>query len=156
MFTWHLLLTLAWGAVNGEFSAANLAVGFALSYVLLAVLERAGIAERGYISRVPIVVRFLGFFLWELYMANVSVAKAVLRPTLAIRPGVVAVPLKATTDLEITLLSCLITLTPGTLALDVSDDRSTLYVHALDVGDLDAFRRAITDGFEHRVLELLR
>ena len=156
MFTWHLLLTLAWSAVNGEFSAANLFVGFVLSYVLLAVLERAGIAEPDYISRVPVVIRFLGFFLWELYMANVSVAKAVLRPTLTIRPGVVAVPLRATTDLEITLLSCLITLTPGTLALDVSDDRSTLYVHALDVGDLDAFRRSITDGFERRVLELLR
>ena len=156
MFTWHLLLTLAWSAVNGEFSAANLFVGFVLSYVLLAVLERAGIAEPDYISRVPIVIRFLGFFLWELYMANISVAKAVLRPTLTIRPGVVAVPLKASTDLEITLLACLITLTPGTLALDVSDDRSTLYVHALDVGDLEAFRRAITDGFERRVLELLR
>lgn len=156
MFTWHLLLTLAWGAVNGEFSAANLFVGFVLSYVLLSVLDHAGIAEPNYIPRVLNVIRFLGFFLWELYLANVTVAKAVLRPTLTIRPGVVAVPLKATTDLEITLLSCLITLTPGTLALDVSDDRSTLYVHALDVGDLDAFRRAITEGFERRVLELLR
>lgn len=156
MFAWHLLLTLAWGAVNGEFTAANFVVGFGLSYVLLAVLERAGVNAPHYTTRVPIVIRFLAFFLWELFMANVRVAQAVVRPTLDITPGVVAVPLTATTDLEITLLSCLVTLTPGTLALDVSDDRSTLYVHALDVRDADDLRRSITNGFERRVLELLR
>jgi multicomponent Na+:H+ antiporter subunit E len=156
MFTWHVLLTLAWAAVNGEFSVVNLLVGFALSYVVIAVLERAEITGPGYTSRVPVVIRFAGFFLWELFMANIRVAQEVLRPRVTIRPGVVAVPLTVTTDLEITLLSCLITLTPGTLALDVSDDRSTLYVHALDVMDPEAFRRSIVDGFERRVLELLR
>jgi multicomponent Na+:H+ antiporter subunit E len=156
MFTWHVLLTLAWAAVNGEFSVVNLLVGFALSYVVIAVLERAEITGPGYTTRVPVVIRFAGFFLWELFMANISVAQEVLRPRVSIRPGVVAVPLTVTTDLEITLLSCLITLTPGTLALDVSDDRSTLYVHALDVVDPEAFRRSIVDGFERRVLELLR
>jgi multicomponent Na+:H+ antiporter subunit E len=156
MFTWHVLLTLAWAAVNGEFSVVNLIVGFGLAYVVIAVLERAGITAPGYTTRVPIVIRFAGFFLWELFMANVRVAQEVLRPRMTIAPGVVAVPLTATTDLEITLLSCLITLTPGTLALDVSDDRSTLFVHALDVDDPDQFRRSIVDGFERRVLELLR
>jgi len=156
MFTWHLLLTLTWGAVNGELSAANLVVGFVLSWVLLAILESADVTSAGYTSRIIVVVRFLGFFLWELFLANVTVARSVVRPRLDIRPGVVAVPLTVTTDLEITLLACLITLTPGTLALDVADDRSTLFVHALDVEDADAFRRSITDGFERRVLELLR
>lgn len=156
MFTWHLLLTLAWGAVNGEFSAANLVVGFGLSFLLLAILEGAGLASESYSSRLVVVARFLGFFLWELFLSNVSVAQEVIRPRLRIRPGVVAVPLTASTDLEITLLACLITLTPGTLALDVSDDRSTLFVHALDIDDIDAFRRGITEGFERRVLELLR
>lgn len=156
MFTWHLLLTLAWSAVNGEFSVANFVVGFGLSYLVLAVLGRADITDPGYIRRVPVVIRFVGFFLWELFMANVAVAKEVVRPRIGIRPGVVAVPLTASTDLEITVLSCLITLTPGTLALDVSDDRSTLFIHALDVDDADAFRRSIVDGFERRVLELLR
>ena len=156
MFTWHVLLTLAWAAVNGEFSVVNLVVGFGLAYVVIAVLERAGITGPGYTTRVPIVIRFTGFFLWELFMANVRVAQEVLRPRMTITPGVVAVPLTATTDLEITLLSCLITLTPGTLALDVSDDSSTLFVHALDVADPDELRRSIVDGFERRVLELLR
>lgn len=73
-------------------------------------------------------------------------------------PGVVAIPLDARTDLEITLLANLITLTPGSVALDLSEDRSVLYVHAMyiDGGDVEAYRRSIKEGLERRVLELLR
>ncbi len=61
-----------------------------------------------------------------------------------------------TSDVEITLLANLVTLTPGTLSLDVSEDRSTLFVHAMFVDDPDVLRREIKHGFERRVLELLR
>jgi multicomponent Na+:H+ antiporter subunit E len=72
------------------------------------------------------------------------------------RPGVVAVPLDARTDAEITLLANLITLTPGTLSLDVSADRSFLYVHAMYVDDVNDVKRQIKDGFERRLLEVMR
>jgi multicomponent Na+:H+ antiporter subunit E len=74
------------------------------------------------------------------------------------RPGIIAIPLDARTDLEITLLANLITLTPGTLSLDVSADRRVLYIHVMyiDNDDIEAVRRNIKDGFERRVLEGLR
>jgi multicomponent Na+:H+ antiporter subunit E len=74
------------------------------------------------------------------------------------RPGVIAIPLNARTDVEITLLANLITLTPGTLSLDVSADRSVLYIHVMyiDNDDIDAVRRKIKEGFERRILEVLR
>ena len=68
----------------------------------------------------------------------------------------VGVPLDATTDAEIALLANLVTLTPGTLSLDVSADRRVLYVHGMFVDDPDELRRAVKQGFERRVLELLR
>ena len=73
-------------------------------------------------------------------------------------PGVVAIPLDARTDVEITLLANLITLTPGSVSLDLSEDRRVLYVHAMYIvgGDVDAYRRAVKEGLERRVLELLR
>jgi multicomponent Na+:H+ antiporter subunit E len=73
-------------------------------------------------------------------------------------PGVVAIPLDARTDAEIALLANLITLTPGSVTLDVSEDRSVLYVHAMyiDGGDVEAYRRSVKEGLERRVLELLR
>jgi multicomponent Na+:H+ antiporter subunit E len=73
-------------------------------------------------------------------------------------PGVVAIPLDARTDAEIVLLANLITLTPGSVSLDLSEDRRVLYVHAMyiDGGDVEAYRRAVKEGLERRVLELLR
>jgi multicomponent Na+:H+ antiporter subunit E len=72
------------------------------------------------------------------------------------RPGVIAIPLAAKTDLEITLLANLVSLTPGTLSLDVSDDKSVLYIHAMFVDDPDELRHEIKAGFERRVIEVLR
>jgi multicomponent Na+:H+ antiporter subunit E len=80
----------------------------------------------------------------------------VVTPGFHMRPAVVAVPLDVETDLEITLLANLITVTPGSFSLDVSDDRKVLYVHAMYVDDPDEYRREIKEGFERRVLELLR
>ena len=73
-------------------------------------------------------------------------------------PGVVAIPLDARTDAEIALLANLITLTPGSVTLDLSEDRRTLYVHAMyiDGGDVAAYVRSVKEGLERRVLELLR
>ncbi len=75
-----------------------------------------------------------------------------------VSPGVVAIPLDARTDAEITLLANLITLTPGSVSLDLSEDRRLLYVHAMyiDGGDIETYRRSVKEGLERRVLELLR
>ena len=84
--------------------------------------------------------------------------RAPLAPASYVCPGVVAIPLDARTDAEITLLANLITLTPGSVSLDLSEDKRILYVHAMyiDGGDVEAYRRSIKEGLERRVLELLR
>jgi multicomponent Na+:H+ antiporter subunit E len=84
--------------------------------------------------------------------------RAPLTPVSYVFPGVVAIPLDARTDAEITLLANLITLTPGSVSLDISEDRRVLYVHAMyiDGGDVEAYRRSVKEGLERRVLELLR
>jgi multicomponent Na+:H+ antiporter subunit E len=72
-------------------------------------------------------------------------------------PGVVGLPLRARTDAEITTLANLISLTPGTLSLDVSPDRRVLYVHAMDLEEgPEALRADIRNTLESRVLMLLR
>lgn len=72
------------------------------------------------------------------------------------KPGIVKVPLDAKSDIEITLLANLISLTPGTLSLDVSNDRKVLYVHAMYISDKEKFINDIKQGFERRLLEILR
>jgi multicomponent Na+:H+ antiporter subunit E len=107
------------------------------------------------VSRIPVkigrVLGLAGFFLWELLVANVRVAADVLRPRTSIRPAVVAIPLDITSDAEILLLSALINITPGSVTIDLSEDRRTLYVHVMHIQDADTSRREIKTGFEYRV-----
>lgn len=155
MLLWNILLALTWCALMGEISLANLFVGFLLGYGVLWA-ARPVVGSRGYQARVPRVVAFILYFLWQLVAANLRLAVNVLSATEKMKPGVVAVPLEARTDAEIVMLANLITLTPGTLSLDVSTDRRVLYIHGVDLADPEAFRREIKDGLERRLLELLR
>ncbi|HEU4594681.1 MAG TPA: Na+/H+ antiporter subunit E [Pyrinomonadaceae bacterium] len=154
-FLLNILLALAWEAMNGEFTFENFAVGFALGFVILFFAQRVT-GETVYARRVWRVLGLLVFFVKELIIANVRVAYDVLTPGYQMRPGVLAVPLDAETDEEIMLLASLTSLTPGTLNLDVSADRRTLYIHAMYADDPAAVKRSIKEGFERRVLGVLR
>ena len=95
-------------------------------------------------------LRLAAFFAWELLLANFRVAADVLRGN-RMEPAVVAIPLDVTSDGEILLLSMLINITPGSVTIDLSDDRRTLYVHVMHMKSAAETRREIKDGFERRV-----
>ena len=98
--------------------------------------------------------RLLFFFIYELLLANVVVARTVLARRLEIRPGIIAYATELRSPMAVTWLANLITLTPGTLTLYVSDDHSTLYVHTLNVDDPAAVVNSIRRAFERNLLEL--
>lgn len=156
VFLWNILLAATWAVATGMFSLGNLTVGFVLGYFILLFARRA-IGPSNYFAKVPRVVGFFFFYVGQLILANLRVAYDVITPTHYMRPGVIAVPLDVETDAELTLLANLITLTPGTLSLDLSPDRKTLYVHTMYI-DEDAVwvRRLIKEGLERRVLEVMR
>lgn len=154
-FFWNIVLALIWTALTGHFSGLNLFVGFAVGYLVLMFAQRA-VGSPEYVAKVGKVINLVFFFVWELVKSNLRVAYDVITPPLYMKPGVIAIPLDAKTDAEITMLANLITLTPGTLSLDVSTDRRVLYIHAMYIDDPDKLRREIKNGFERRVLEVLR
>lgn len=156
-----LLLTAFWAALFTTLNPFALAFGALLSWLILAacsrLFARAGAGEEVVRTRPLGLVRLTLAFFAELLLSAVSVAKEAWRPRLALRPAVVAVPLDVTSDLEITVLSSLISLTPGTLSLDVSPDRKTLYVHALVADDDGAdVRASIKDRLERPVKRAFR
>ncbi len=151
----NLLLAIVWAAASAGAGAPDLVVGFAVGYVVLWWLQPLP-TEGAYFRKLPLAIRFAGFFLGELVLANLRVAWDVVTPRVYRRPGIIAIPLDARSDLEIAMLSSLVTLTPGTVSLDVSNDRRVLYVHAMFIDDPEQTRRSIKDGLERRVLELLR
>ncbi|WP_181704350.1 Na+/H+ antiporter subunit E [Chthonobacter albigriseus] len=149
------VLAVAWSAVNGSFSVVNILFGFALGALTLS-LVRPDLNLQGTKVRPLRLLSLIGLFLVELIKSGIRVAKILMRRDLDLKPGMVAYPLADLRDFEITLLANLITLTPGTLSVDVSDDRRLLYVHCVDMPDAQAVIDDIRGGFEKKILETFR
>ena len=150
-----LVLAMGWGAATGDFSLANLLLG-ALIGGFCVFLIRGQIGGRRFWRRALRVLSLVWLFLIELTVSAVRVGLLVLRPKLALKPALIAFPLTVTSDVEITLLANLITLTPGTLSIDVSADQKYLLIHAIDVTDREELIRSIRDGLEAQVREACR
>lgn len=153
LFLLNLLLALAWAALTGNFEPFNLVFGFLLAYGILWIAFR-NLRPNRYFSQIPRIIEFVFFFAWELIKANLRLALTILSPKMRLRPAVVQVPLELKSQAGVVLLANLITLTPGTLALDISSDRKMLYIHTLWLEDVEEFRREIKQGFERRVKEI--
>ncbi len=150
MLLGSMLLALAWVALQGELSLAQLLVGYVVGYAILALLAKGGVMPSTLVVRTFHALGLTAFFAWELLIANVRVAADVLHGH-RIEPAVVAIPLDVTSDGEILLLTMLINVTPGSVTIDLSDDRRTLYVHVMHMRTADETRREIKGGFERRV-----
>lgn len=154
-----LFLIVLWVALTGELSLENLGVGLVLGLILLVAGGRAmdiqyfQLPTDRPLIRLWRTIKFLGFFVVQLMIAGFSVFIFILKPD-GLRPGVVAVPLDLTSNVEITLLANLITLTPGTLTLEVFTDQNLIYVHTVYLDNPDDFRAGIKNGFERRIKEL--
>ena len=154
-FVINSALAVGWAALFSSFTLPSIATGFAVGYAILWVLSPL-FGDSRYCRKLFDIVRLVLYFLSELVVSSLQVAWDVLTPMHRSRPGIVAVPIDAKTDLEITMLANLVSITPGTLSLDLSSDKETLYVHAMFVDDPQSIRRDIKKGMERRVLEALR
>lgn len=156
-FVYNVVLTIFWMAVTEAFTLVNFLVGFAISFLLLLLARPLFDApSRRYFTLAWKLPRFVLLMLWEIVLSSLRVAQAVLSPRLPIKPGIIAYPLEVKSDLEITLLANLITLTPGTLSLDVSSDRKVLYVHGMFVDDPHKVIESTHESLEKAVLEVTR
>lgn len=153
IFVLVAVFTLLWLSVSGSWTIPNLLFGTLISVLSLGLIRRHIKAEGEYWLNVIGILKLTLLFFKELAISAWKVAVLVTRKQVEVQPGIFAYPLRVTTDFEITLLANLITLTPGTLSVDVSDDRKTLYIHALDCSDIEANKRDIADGFEQKIME---
>ena len=155
LFLANILLALIWAAVSGSFSEANLVFGFLLGMIVLFII-REQVGTLGYLARARRITSLILLFLVELAKSAAKVAKLAVSPNLDLKPGFFAYELNTDRDFEITILANLITLTPGTLSVDVSEDKKILYVHAVTIDDVAAMRADIADGFERKIMEAFR
>jgi len=155
LFLINVLLAVGFMIALETFTLPTLFMGMIVGYVAL-WLSRPLYAGDAYFQRLANIIRLMVFFMKALLISNLRVLRAVLTPSQVSRPGIIRLPLDARTDMEIMLVANLISLTPGTLTIDVSANRRYLYVHVMFLDDVDHTRRDIKDGLERRVLEVLR
>ncbi|WP_442636769.1 Na+/H+ antiporter subunit E [Rossellomorea marisflavi] len=151
----NFILAFVWMFLSVSFTAPSFIVGYLLGLLIILAMRRF-FPDRFYLWRVVASISLLLLFLKELIKANVDVLKTVLKPKLDFQPGIFAYETNLKKDWEVTLLANLITLTPGTLVMDVSMDKKILYVHAIDLPDKDAVIDDIRNSFEKAIMEVSR
>lgn len=155
-FAINLILAFVWAALNGSgIGLPSLLVGFLIGYLVIFVLQPL-FGQSKYCSKLRDGIVLVLFFIYELIVSSLQVVWDVITPVQKSKPAIVAVPLDAASDAEITVLANLVSLTPGSLSIDISEDRTHLLVHAMFVDDPDAFKAEIKRGMEKRVLEAMR
>jgi len=151
---WNFVLALAWIALSGGgFTFKNFLIGLILGYLILR-FTKPWAGSIHYFSKLPKIIELFVYFLYELIVASLRVAYDVVTPRHHMRPGIIHIPLQLKTDFEITLLANMLSLTPGSLSLDVSTDRKVLYLHAMYVDNPQEVRDMIHEGFEKRIKEI--
>ncbi|GGF70735.1 Na(+)/H(+) antiporter subunit E [Paenibacillus albidus] len=151
----NLFIAILWMLLYNDWSVSRFTMGFLLGIAVLLVLRKFR-KEPFYLKRVWSILKLLLLFGRELVVSSLTVIRHILRPKLTIRPGIFAYETTLVSDWEVTILSCLICLTPGTLTLEVSPEGRTLYIHAMDIEDAEQLREQIRGTFEQAILEVTR
>lgn len=156
-FLLNLLLSLVWVALTGHLNYLNFFFGFILGFGILWVLARTrDSAEKGYFYKVPKLLLFCLFFLYDILKANIEVTKEILTPRFQLRPAVVTFEHSLKSDFEITMLTNLIALTPGTMVLKISPDKKYLFIHCFNIKDKEQFIAHLRNGLEKKLIEVIR
>jgi multicomponent Na+:H+ antiporter subunit E len=155
LFLLNLLLALTWAALQGDLNTVNLVIGFVISASLIYPFRRMFFRPL-YFRKVALGVTLTLVFLKELLLSNIAVLRVVFSPRARVRSGVIALPTELTNEVALTALANMITLTPGTLTLDISPDRRYLYVHTLNLDDPEEIKQAIQQAFEVYLREISR
>lgn len=149
----NISVALVWTFLKGEFNLVNLVWGYILGAGVLFLFRQIP-PGKVYTRKIMGFIGLAWIFLVELVKANIAVFRQVAKPTVNPPSGIVAYPLEVKSDWGITVLANLITLTPGTISMEVSPDRKTLYIHALEADDPQSVVEGIKEAFEKRVLEV--
>lgn len=151
----NFFLALVWMFMTVSFTPSGFVIGFLVGLGII-VLMRRFFSKRLYILRVWALISLFLLFLRELFLSSIQVLAIVIRPKMNIKPAIFEMETELSNDWQVTLLSALITLTPGTLVIGISEDQKRLYIHALDFEDIDSAVSSIKNTFERAILEVSR
>ncbi len=147
------VLATVWALFFGGFSWLTISSGLIVGYGVLWLLQPLTGTQSTYFKRVYFWIKLIVMFHYELLASSLLVLWDIVTPDHRARPAIIDMPLDVKSDVGILLVTNLISLTPGTLSIDVSEDRKTLKVHAMFAEDPDAVCRMLKEGMEKWVID---
>lgn len=142
-----------WLLLVADFSVGQLILGGALAIALPLVADLLR-PERARIGRARVVFVLVRRVLWDIVLSNIEVARRILGPERALTPTFLWLPLDLTNIHGITALASIITLTPGTVSAELSDDRRHLLIHCFNLADADELLATIKARYEAPLKEI--
>jgi multicomponent Na+:H+ antiporter subunit E len=151
---WSVFLFVVWVALTMSLNIQELTTGALVSVIIAILYTKHYEGDKTFRVRPVAYLKYLVIFIKELILANIDVAKRVINPKLPINPGIVAIKTDLKQDYKKLILANSITLTPGTITMDVKDD--TLFIHWIDVTttDIKEASDAIAGDFEKALKKL--
>lgn len=149
----NFLLAVIWVIATGVATAENFIFGFIIGLGILWITATKK-SERKYFTIIPKLGYFALFLIWKIIISNITTVKESLYSKSRLEPGIVKVPLALKDDFQVATLANLVSLTPGTMVMDISDDKKAMYVHVMHLEDKDKFIRELKEDFENKLIEL--
>ncbi|MBU5351290.1 Na+/H+ antiporter subunit E [Paenibacillus silvae] len=151
----NLIIAFVWMFLNNSWNGIGFLIGYMLGLLLIGSMRRF-FPQRFYIVRVWAIFKLIILLFKELVRASIGVIREIIKPRLDIRPGIFTYRTQLSSDWEVTLLCLLISLTPGSLPLEISGNQRKLFIHALDIKDEEQMRNDIQNTFEKAIMEVTR
>lgn len=146
-------LLILWLWLNNTLAAGQIVFG-ALVGIAVPLFTHRFWPEHVTIKRPFRLTGFLAMVLWDIITANIMVAGLILGPRRRLKPSFVVVPLDLTNDFATTVLTSVVSLTPGTVSADLSADRRSLLLHSLSSKDDEALARSVKERYEKPISEI--
>lgn len=146
-------IAILWAVLWNSYTGVDFLLGYLVGVFILYVL-RHFLHFDFYMRRVIAAFKLLALFIKELILSNIDVVKVLLSPKFEIEPGIIEVSTELKSGWELTLLVSLISLTPGTIVMDFSEDNKSLFIHSIHVPDKEEMIREIHETFEKAIMEV--
>jgi multicomponent Na+:H+ antiporter subunit E len=128
----NLLIGVIWMFLQDDWSVLTFFSGYLFGLLVLYILRRY-LPTKFYLVTLLAIFQLFMVFIYELFTSSILVIKQILRPKINITPGIFTLETQLEGDLEVTLLALLLTLTPGSVVIEVSSDSKKFYIHAMDI-----------------------
>lgn len=153
----NLFIAFLWMTLmdEDELRFTTFFAGFLVGIGIIFFMHRF-LGTQFYLRRVYSTIKLIFIFIWELTLSSVIVLKQILSPRLKIKPGIFKYETVLKSDVEVTMLSLLLTLTPGSVVMEVSPEGNMLYIHAMDVEQSKDALLSQLGNFEKAIMEVTR